>query len=818
MTWIVIAALLCVAWMLAYFGRGAWAWIAPCGLGLAYWAWHLYDRGLLEEWLGGRDGETIAFWVLAAVWLAAALLLGPTPLRSGLLGPLAYKLVAPILPRMSETERIALEAGTVWFDRDLFSGAPNWKHLLDFRCKPLSAEERAFLDGPCEELCRVITDHEVAQLGDLPGPVWDRIKQGRFMGMIIPKEYGGLGFSAIAHSAVVTKLSSRCATLAVSVMVPNSLGPAELLLHYGTEEQKRHWLPRLADGREVPCFALTEPTAGSDAGSMRARGIVCRGSHGGREVLGMRLSWNKRYITLAPIATVLGLAFVLEDPDRLLGGEADLGITCALIPAATPGVELGERHDPLGVPFHNGPTRGRDVFVPLDFIIGGPKMAGQGWRMLMQCLAAGRGISLPSLSTGASQLTLRATSAYASVREQFGLPIGRFEGVEEPIARIASLTYAIDATRRLTAGAVDAGEQPSVLSAIAKRWTTEGMRTVINDGMDVMGGAAISRGPRNILATAYMATPIGITVEGANILTRSMIVFGQGAIRCHPWAQREMMLAAERDVAGFQRAFFSHVAFVFQSAARSAALGLTRGRLAQPPTHGPSATYLRRLTYLSSAFAFSADLAMGTLGSDLKRMEKVTGRLADCLAWMYLASASIKRWHDDGERASDLPLMRWSVEHALHEGQAALRGFLDNFPVRAAALLARPIVLPPGSKLNAPSDRLGAAAARCVLEGGPARDGMTADIFRPDSSELGLGALERALAAALAAREPERKLKDALRARKIAREPAHSLVERAVDAGVLSGAERTALDNAERERWAAVQVDSFAPAEFARLR
>jgi acyl-CoA dehydrogenase len=818
MTWILIAALVLLAWALCYFGRGSWAWIAPIGLALAYWCWRIYQRDSIDELFDSSDGEKLALWICAGAWALAALVLGPTPVRRALLGPVVYRMVAPILPRMSETERVALEAGTVWFDRELFSGAPAWRSLLDFRCKPLSDEERSFLDGPCEELCRMVTDHAVVQRGDLPAEVWAKIKRDRFMGMIIPKEYGGLGFSALAHSAVVTKLSSRSATLSVSVMVPNSLGPAELLLHYGTDDQKRHWLPRLADGREVPCFALTEPAAGSDAGGMQARGVVCRGTFDGREVLGMRLTWNKRYITLAPIATVLGLAFVLQDPERLLGGEVELGITCALIPATTPGVEIGERHDPLGVPFHNGPTRGHDVFVPVEFIIGGPKMAGHGWLMLMQCLAAGRGISLPSLSTGASQLVLRTTSAYASVREQFGLPIARFEGVEEPLARIAALTYAIDATRRLTAGAVDAGEKPSVVSAIAKRWTTEGMRGVVNDGMDILGGAAISRGPRNIIAPAYMATPIGITVEGANILTRSMIVFGQGAIRCHPWAQEEMRLAAAHDIGGFQHAFFSHVAFVFQSAARSLALGLTRGRLASVPSRGPSAIYLRRLTYLSSAFAFCADVAMGSLGGDLKRKEKVTGRLADCLGWMYLASASIKRWHDDGERATESALMRWSVEHALCEAQRALREFLDNFPLRAAAWLARPIVLPPCSGLRAPADRLGAAAARAVLDGGPARDAVTADIYRPETDEIGLGQLERALTAVLAAREPERKHKDALRSKLLAREPAGTLRERAVQAGVLTSDEHAALERAERERWEAVQVDSFAPDAYRALR
>ncbi len=474
----------------------------------------------------------------------------------------------------------------------------------------------------------MVNEWEVFQAGDLPPEVWDFIARHRFFGMIIPEEYGGLEFSAAAHSAVVTKLASRSATVAVTVMVPNSLGPAELILHYGTEEQKRQYLPRLASGEDIPCFALTGPEAGSDAAATQSVGIVCRGTYLGEEVLGMRLNWRKRYITLGPVATLIGLAFRLRDPDGLLGGEEDLGITCALIPADLPGIEIGARHDPMGVPIHNGPTCGYDVFVPLDFIIGGRERAGQGWRMLMESLAAGRSISLPSLAGASAELAARVVGAYATVREQFDTPIGRFEGIEEPLARIGGLTYVMNAARTLTAGAVDAGERPSVLSAIVKAYLTEAMRQVVNDAMDIRAGAAICRGPRNILANAYQAVPIGITVEGANILTRSMIIYGQGAIRSHPYVQEEMRAVAERDVARFDRAFFGHVGHVVSNAVRAVLLGLTNGRLVRPPVRGKVKRFFGQLTRMSAAFTLISDAAMATLGGQLKRREKISGRLA----------------------------------------------------------------------------------------------------------------------------------------------------------------------------------------------
>ncbi|HEY5657596.1 MAG TPA: acyl-CoA dehydrogenase, partial [Myxococcota bacterium] len=538
----ILAAIAALA--LLYRGKAYAAWVGP-GAFL-----------LLVHWLAG-DVPLLA----TLIFVAAAVVFGSHELRRAAFTSWLMPLVGRMLPRMGETERVALQAGTVWWDGELFSGAPDWNRLFSFRCAPLTREEQAFLAGPVEELCAQIDEWKVSQEGDLPEAVWEHIRKQRFFGMIIPKEYGGLGFSAAAHSAVVQKLSTRSVTAAVTVMVPNSLGPGELLVHYGTDEQKRKLLPRLASGEEIPCFALTGPEAGSDAAATQSEGVVCRGTFEGEQVLGMRLNWEKRYITLGPVSTLIGLAFKLRDPDHLLGDTADLGITCALIPSNLPGIHIGDRHDPMGVPFQVGPNTGTDVFVPLDRIIGGPERAGQGWRMLMESLAAGRSISLPSLSVGAAKLSARVASAYAMVREQFDTPIGRFEGVEEPLARIAGRTYMMDATRRLTVGAVDAGEKPAVLSAVAKAYMTDAMRDVVNDAMDIRAGAGIVRGPRNVLARAHTAVPIGITVEGVNILTRSMIIYGQGAIRCHPFAHEEIEAVAANDLARFDRAFFGHLGF-----------------------------------------------------------------------------------------------------------------------------------------------------------------------------------------------------------------------------------------------------------------
>ncbi len=658
----------------------------------------------------------------------------------------------PFVPRMGDTERIALEAGTVWWDGELFSGSPDWRKLFDFRPQPMSDRERAFLEGPADQLCRMIDDWQITQDRRLPDAVWDYLRRERFFGMIIPEKYGGLGFSAIGHSAVIVKVASRSISTACTLMVPNSLGPAELLLHCGTEAQREYYLPRLATGEEIPCFALTEPHAGSDAASGRSSGVICSGTFEDREVVGIRLDFVKRYITLAPVATLIGLAFTLHDPEGLLGGQRDLGITCALLPRQTPGMRIGEHHDPLGVPFPNGPISGQGIFVPLDFVIGGKGGVGQGWRMLMECLAAGRSISLPALSVAAAEVALRMTGAYASVREQFGMPIGRFEGIEEPLARIAGNAYLMNAVRILTCGAVDAGEKPAVLSGIAKTYLTEAMRASVNDAMDVLAGRGICRGPRNPLSRIYTAAPIGITVEGANILTRSLIIFGQGAIRCHPFLRQEMAAIQQNDVARFERAFFGHLGFFACNGLRAIAHALGAGRLQSVPGTPALAPHIRRLTRMSAAFALTADITLATLGGGFKRREKLSGRLADAIAWMYMASAVIKRFHDDGQHESDLPLAAWCCELAMWKVQQALVGVHDNLPRRWAGWLLRILIFPLGARRKPPADALGGSVARGVLDGGLAWIRLTRDIFVPQLPEQGLGDLETALEVKTAAR------------------------------------------------------------------
>ena len=799
-----LALLALLATTLLYLGRPYWAWVAPGAIGLAWWA---------TEFAGGQPVGT-SYAVVAGTVVVLATIFGLPAVRALVVSRLAMRVMRQVLPRIGETERIALEAGTVWLDGDLFSGAPNWRKLLDFEIRTLSEKERAFLDGPVEELCAMLDEWTITRNRDLPPEVWDHLKRHGYFGMIIPEQHGGLGFSAAGHSAVIVKIASRSITAAVTVMVPNSLGPAELLLHYGTETQRAHYLPRLARGEEIPCFALTGPEAGSDAAATQSVGIVCRGEYQGAEVLGIRLSWRKRYITLGPIATVIGLAFRLRDPDRLIGDQQERGITCALVPANLPGINIGARHDPMGVPFHNGPNWGTDVFVPIDFIIGGQAMAGQGWRMLMDSLAAGRSISLPALATSSAQLATRVTGAYATVREQFDTPIGRFEGIEEPLARIGGLTYMMDAARRLTAGAVDAGEKPAVLSAIAKAYLTESMRQIINDAMDIRAGAAICRGPRNILAHAYQAVPVGITVEGANILTRSMIIYGQGAIRCHPYVQRELKAIADNDVRTFDRAFFGHIGHVATNVARTLLLGLTGARLAAAPGGRLVGRYLQHLGHASAAFAVISDVAMATLGGTLKRREKISGRLADALAWLYLGAAAVKRFADDGRRVSDEPFLRYACDLALFRVQTALAGVLDNLPNRVVGTLLRPIVFPFGLRRREPDDRLGAEVARGLLEDRKARLTLTRGIYIPPPEEPGLGRLEAALDRAVEALSVEAKIRDAVRNGRLDRAPGDELLENALAAGIITAKDRQTVLAADELRGEVIKVDAFDPQTF----
>jgi acyl-CoA dehydrogenase len=759
---------------------------------------------------------------LASVFLALALSLNLPALRRRLLSDPVLALYRRLLPDMSPTEKEAIDAGTVWWDADLFSGRPDWERLLATPAPRVSVEEQAFVDGPVEEACAMADDWEIThERYDLPPGLWQFLKDKGFFGMIIPKKYGGLGFSAIGHSAVVMKLSSRSNALGVTVMVPNSLGPAELLLHYGTEEQKNHYLPRLAKGLEIPCFALTSPEAGSDAASIPDFGVVCRGPWQGKDVLGMRLTWDKRYITLGPVATLLGLAFRLYDPQHLLGEKEDLGITCALIPAATPGVNIGRRHLPLNAVFQNGPNSGKDVFVPLDWIIGGREYAGKGWMMLMNSLAAGRSISLPTSSVGGAKALARVTGAYARVRSQFRTPIGKLEGVEEALGRIAANAYMMDATRVMTAGAVDQGEKPSVISAIAKYHMTERARDCVNDAMDIHGGKGICLGPNNWVGRGYQVLPVGITVEGANILTRTLIIFGQGAIRCHPYVLREMRAAkdmlGEEAAREFDDAFTAHIGHTISNGVRAFLHGLTRSMFASVPLGAAPETrhYYRHVTRLSAAFAFLADVSMLAMGGALKRKEKISGRLGDVLSMMYLVSATLKRYEDEGRVKADLPLVRWSVRDALYSAQQAIDQVLSNFPVKALATVLRWTLFPLGMPFRPPLDSRNHECARIALEPGAARDRLTAGIYLSKGESDATGVLETAFLATVACEPIEKKFRDAVKRGALAPRPGADTALLARDQGVISAEEYALWQRKEALRKRVIMVDDF-PQDFGR--
>ena len=775
-------------------------------LGPPLWLWTLYVAGLLA-----------LFQAPLWLWIPAGLLalvfnlpLIRRQLISVWLGAAAMKL----LPTISDTERAAIEAGNVWVEGEFFAGQPNFQRILEQPYPQVSEAVQAFLDGPVETVCEMASDWDIYQRQDLPPEVWKYLKREKFFGMMIPQEFGGLGFSNLAYSAVMVKLASRSFSHVATVGVANSLGPAKLLLRYGTPEQKARYLPRLAIGEEIPCFALTEPTAGSDAASLTSRGEVFEGEDG---QLYLRLNWQKRYITLGAIATLLGLAFRLYDPDQLLGKGHDVGITCALVPTDTPGVTINRRHDPMGVPFFNSPTEGHDVILPIDHIIGGVAQAGQGWKMLMQTLAAGRGISFPATCTGVAQLVSRVTSAYAVVRQQFGLSIGRFEGIEEPLARIAGFTYAIDATRCYTCGAVDGGEQPAVVSAIAKYTTTELARRIINDGMDILGGAGICRGPHNLLANIYTATPISITVEGANILTRTLMIFGQGVMRCHPYLYREIQALQALDLVSFDRLIWSHIGTFVRNSVRMLGLGLTRGRLARSPVRGPTAIYYRKLAWASATFAVLTDLTLLLYGGKLKRKEKITGRFADILSWLYLSSATLRRFEAEGRKPEDLPVVHWVLQHGLSEMQAAFEGILTNLdwpaPVR---WLRKPLSL--ASRLNPlafrPSDSLGGRVARDMQTVAPLRARLTAGIYQPVSSTEALGRLEQAYGLVRQTEDIMHRLKAAVRAGHLPEDRPEPLEQLAYEANVLSPSELDLIQATNAARQAAIQVDSFSLQEY----
>ena len=793
-----------VAWILAFWAAGyagarllVHTFLAAgllYGLGAPVWLW-----GLLGAW-------TLVFHAPA---LRRVLVSGPVMhvMRS-----------AGFLPAISETERVAMEAGDVWVDGDLFSGRPDFGKLLAMPYPDLTDEERAFMEGPLERLCALTDDWEAHRRGDLSPAVWDALKEDRFFGMIIPKEYGGLGFSALANSAVVAKTATRSLPLSITVMVPNSLGPAELLIHYGTQAQRDYYLPRLARGEEIPAFALTEPGAGSDAGSIVSEGVVFRDEDG---ALRIRLNWNKRYITLAGVATILGLAFRLKDPENLLGKGGEPGITCALIPTDAPGVEIGWRHDPMGMAFINSKTEGHDVVVPVDAIIGGQEGAGAGWRMLVESLAAGRGISLPAMSTGGAQYVCGVAAAHAAVRKQFGLPVGRFEGVEEPLARMGGYLYAMEAMRRYTCGAIDEGAKPSVVTAIAKYNATEMQRRIVNDAMDVLGGNAISCGPRNLLARAYTAAPIGITVEGANILTRTLIIFGQGAIRCHPYAYAEIDALARGDRAAFDRNLWGHAGHVFRNACRAKALYLTRGGLARSPVRGPSARYVRKLAWASATFAWMADVAMGVLGGDLKRKEKLTGRFADIFSSLYIGTAVLRRFEAEGRRTEDAPFMHWAMQHALYRIQAGFEGLFENLrlPAGLSWLFRGPCAL--WFRINRigryPSDSLGHTVARALQTPGEQRDRFMASVYRSDESGS-LAWLERAFRLSAVAEPALAKIRSAMRQGALPRRRPEQALDAACEAGVISAEERDLAQATEAARAAYLEVDAFTFEEYDAMR
>lgn len=779
----------------------------------------------------GFTGAPFIFWAVAVtaalmgfgapLWLVAAfvvvsLIFLIKPIRQVVISTPLMKVLKALefIPNISATERTALEAGVVWVESDLFSGKPDFNKILKEPYPELTAEEQAFLDGPVEKLCDVMSDWEVWEKREIPQAAWDVIKKEKFLGMIIPKEYGGLGFSAMAHSEVIMKISSRSIAGAITVMVPNSLGPAELLIHYGTDEQKKSMLPKLATGEEIPCFALTEPTAGSDAGSITSDGVLFKGEDG---KLYIKLNWNKRWITLAAIATTLGLAFRLRDPQNLLGKGEDVGITCALIPAKTPGVVVGRRHDPLGVPFYNCPTQGHDVVVSVDTIVGGIEGAGSGWKMLMECLAAGRGISLPGQSTGGAKLVTKVVSAHSAIRKQFGTSIGKFEGVEEPLARIAGFNYILEAFRRFTLGALDKGIKPAVITAIAKYHSTELSRRVINDGMDILGGAGISRGPRNTLANIYTATPIGITVEGANIMTRTLIIFGQGALRAHPYAFKEVDAIEKGDNKGFDRAFWGHINHIVRNLFRSVVLSLTRGWFAGRPRGGSVAQYYRKLSWTSASFAIMADIAMGALGGELKMKEKITGRYADILSWMYIGTSVLRRYEADGNRKEDLPFVHFAMGHALYEIQKAFDGIFANLEVPLLGWFFKgPVRIwsnfnPLGGEQI---DKHTHKIATLILADSEQRERLTSGIYISKDPEDAVNRLERTFKVVKKAEGVDKKIKKAVKAKVIKKAKGAALTKSALEANVITQAEFELLTQADKMRLDAIQVDDFSQEEY----
>ncbi|MCB9228418.1 MAG: acyl-CoA dehydrogenase [Deltaproteobacteria bacterium] len=779
----------------------------------------------------GAAGASIRVWALAVFalfWLfglpktltltitAILVIMAIPPLRKVLFSSNVMRLLKAmkLLPKISETEKVALEAGSVWADGELFSGRPDLNHLMQEPYQKLKAEEQSFLDHQVETICQMTNDYQTYQDGDLAPEVWAYLKKEKFLGLIIPKKYGGLGFSNLGHSEVVSKLGTRSIPLAISAMVPNSLGPAELLIHYGTEKQKDYYLPRLASGEEIPCFGLTEPGAGSDAGAMTSTGVIFKDENG---KLCVRLNWEKRYITLGAISTLIGLAVKLSDPEKLLGGSSEPGITCVLVPASTPGVTLGRRHDPLGVPFYNCPISGKDVVLSVDQIIGGAAGAGQGWKMLMECLAAGRSISLPAQSTGGAKRTARIIGAYAQVRKQFGISIGQFEGVGEALAKIGGMTYLLEACRIYTAGALDKGIKPAVVSAIAKFNSTEISRNLINHAMDISGGSGISLGPANMLAHSYIAAPIGVTVEGANILTRTMIIFGQGAIRCHPFAYQEMKALEAGDLTVFDKAFASHIGHIVRNGCRALILSLSRGHLAKVPS-GPMRRYYQKLSWTSASFAFLADIAMGSMGSRLKFREKITGRFADILSWMYLITAVLRRFEAEGRQSEHRAFADYAIRYGFSEIQKAFDGLYENMelPFPGKQITALFALWSRFNTLAVPADdQTGTKIAQAMMTPGDVRDALTArGVYMPEDVKEPMGRLEHAFLLSVEADQIMRRVNRAVRKREIPKGRPEEILLSAREKGLITEEERKVVESATEACRKAVEVDSFALDEY----
>lgn len=744
-------------------------------------------------------------WVIAAVVL---LPLNIAPIRKSLLTAPILKVYRKITPEMSQTEKDAIEAGTVWWDGEIFRGKPDWQKMHSFPKPQLTKEEQEFLDGPCEEVCALMDDWEAThELADMPENVWQYLKDNKFFAMIIKKEYGGLEFSAYAQTRVLQKLAGHSTILASTVGVPNSLGPGELLQLYGTKEQQDYYLPRLANGQEIPCFALTSPEAGSDAGAIPDTGIVCKGEWEGKEVTGIRLNFDKRYITLAPVATVIGLAFKMYDPDKLLGDKEDIGVTAALLPNDLPGLDIGRRHFPLNVPFQNGPIRGKDIFIPMDFIIGGEKNAGKGWRMLVECLSVGRAITLPSNSAGGAKSLALVTGAYSRIRRQFKLPIGKMEGVEEAMARIGGNAYLMDAVTKFSSAGIDMGEKPSVISAIAKYHMTEKLREVMNDAMDIHGGKGICLGPNNYLGRGYQGTPIAITVEGANILTRSMMIYGQGAIRCHPYVLEEMDAAAIEGKEGlnrFDKALFGHVGFVFSNFVRSLWFGFGGSRFTSAPVNDETARYYRQLTRFSSNLAYMSDVAMGVLGGELKRKERISARLGDMLSYLYIGSAVLKRYEDEGRQKDDLPLLHWAMQDSLYKLQESQREMLENFG--GVGKFLKIVMYPFGRVVKRPSDKIDHQISRLLMEPNPVRTRLGEGQFISERGPFGY--VEQVLRDIIAIEPLHDKVSKAA-GEKLPFFRLHEVAAKGLELGVLTDEEAKQLERAEEGRLKVISVDDF---------